>query len=211
MYCQSMVHLVEHQISEWEAIEQNLQSLGDSLLSPVPVTVPVEAQRAPVAHEPNRAPAEQERQGQAGNRQRDQQAQAQMGIRIGHLIRGLVLIYALSLPRMFYYIFAGYSLLLLTGLFDNLQRLPLRRFLSGARPSLDIQLTRLRQRLEYMQRLQDCESSPIEEEELNKMKEFLGSFERSRVPFWRRFIYQLFVMFFYSAFPACHPHSEYLS
>jgi hypothetical protein len=139
---------------------------------------------------------------------RDNQAQQQLQIRLGHLLRGLVLIYALSLPRIFYYMFVGYALLVMSGLFDKLRGTEFRQYWAGSRPSLDLQLTRLRQRMEYIQKLKSC---PPDDEDAARMREFLAQFNHHRAAYHHRFIYQLVVMFFYSAFPACHPHVEYLT
>jgi len=102
----------------------------------------------------------------------------------------------------------GYALLVLSGLLDKLRTTEFRQYLSGSRPSLDIQLTRLRQRIEYMQKLRTL---PHEDEEAVRMREFLNQFLVHRVPMLYRFIYQLFFMFFYSALPSCNPHAEYLT
>jgi len=207
LYCQSMAHLAENQSTEWEKILHHLQGIqqtAEKKSSNVTETSGIHQNEPPRAMPgPNVA--------DRAARERDDRAQAVLGMRIGHLIRGLVLIYALSLPRMFYYVFAGYSLLLLSGLLDNLHQIPFRRFLGGARPSLDLQLSRLRQRIDFAEKLRASEASPIDEAEERKMREFLSQFDQHRVPFSHRFVYQLFVMFFYSAFPACHPHSEYLT
>lgn len=207
LYSQSMLHLAEHQVTEWRSILFQLELMN---LSPARENATNHDLPGTRHHETPRAGAEPNAPDRAA-RERDERAQAQLGIRIGHLIRGLVLIYALSLPRMFYYVFAGYSLLLLSGLLDNLQQLPFRRFVGGARPSLDLQLTRLRQRQEFIEKLRNMEVSPVEEDEERKMREFLSQFDQQRVPHSHRFVYQLFVMFFYTVFPACHPHSEYLT
>ena len=207
LYCQSMVHLAEHQVVEWRNILNQLERMSCSENRDKDRNI--ERLSMP-PREPPRVAPEQNAADRAA-RERDERAQAQLGIRVGHLIRGLVLIYALSLPRMFYYVFAGYSLLLMSGLLDHLQQLPLRRLLGGARPSLDLQLTRLRQRQEFIEKLSRLDESPMDEEEQRKMHEFLSQFDNPRAPFSHRFVYQLFVMFFYSAFPACHPHSEYLT
>ena len=212
LYCQSMAHLAEHQMHEWQQILNQFESRCRLASPPARIATvqqvrgeTVENERPRERNEPV-APERVER-----DREIDERARAQMGIRVGHLIRGLVLIYALSLPRMFYYVFAGYSLLLLSGLLDNLQRLPFRRFFAGTRPSLELQLSRLRQRQEYLEKLELSESMALDEDDRKKFTEFLSTFEVHRAPFWHRFVYQLFVMFFYSAFPACHPHSEYLT
>jgi hypothetical protein len=212
LYCQSMAHLAEHQIVEWRNILSHLDSLVRDVPQSTRTDVPRQVGGDTLPHGPppeRNEPVAPERA--ARDRQNDERARAQMGMRMGHLIRGLVLIYALSLPRMFYYVFAGYSLLLLSGLLDNLQRLPFRRLFAGTRPSLELQLSRLRQRQEYIERLRVSESMPIDADEKEKICEFLSKFEDHKTPFWHRVVYQSVVMFFYSAFPACHPHSEYLT
>lgn len=136
--------------------------------------------------------------------------------RIGHLLRWSVLLIALSLPRFFYYLFSGYALLVVTGLLDALKSIQLRHYMSGSRPSLNIQLVRLRERSEALKRLLELreehrELNEEEEREVRKHEDFLATFVDPQVHYLVRFVYQLVFMFVYSAFPDCYPHSQYLA
>ena len=136
----------------------------------------------------------------------DDPARVRFRLRVAHLIRGMIFVFALGLPRVFYYVYAGYGLLVLSGLLDELQSVHVRHFITGSRPSLDLQLVRLRQRREFIQKL----SETLDEEEVLKMRDFLETFKPEK-PFHLRFMYQLFLMFFYSALPSCYPHKEFLT
>jgi hypothetical protein len=140
--------------------------------------------------------------------------------RIAHLVQIMLIMYMISLPRVFHYFFVGYALLVLSGLSEVIRTVNLRQLLGGARPSLSLQLARLRERQEslsrlaalYTQREELGTFSETEEAEVKKLEEFLASFNETadtpKLPL--RFMYQLFVMLFYSAFPECFPHSRFL-
>ena len=135
--------------------------------------------------------------------------------RLGHVIRGLILIFALGLPRMFYYFYGIYGVLVLSGAIDRLQSIHFRQYLVGSRLSLDLQLARLRLRRDTLQQVQILESKrksgeAVDESELQKHRDTMIQFTPQQ-PWIKRFLYQLPVMLVYSAFPWCHPHSEYLS
>lgn len=138
----------------------------------------------------------------------------QMRMRIAHVIRGVILIFALGLPKMFYYLYGVYGVFVLSGALEKLQSTEFRQLLTGARPSLDVQLARLRQRIDMLQKLAQIEQAIEQDEdfdsdEFRRVNEFLSSFQPSPAISWlSRFSYQLFFMFVYSALPACHPHPE---
>jgi hypothetical protein len=121
---------------------------------------------------------------------------------------------ALGMPRTLFYVYGAYSVLVLSGVTDHIQSQEFRRWFSGSRPSLDLQLSRLRQRIESLERLARMEEaalagSEVDEGELQKERDFIESFKSSK-SWTARFAYQLVFMFFYSALPSCNPHAEYL-
>ena len=208
-YCQTMVYLCETQSKEWESIADGLTRLlrpGDVPVVASPASVaaqPIVAQNAP----PEPAPAQPP--------QVEDPARAEMRLRMAHVIRGMILIFALGLPRVFYYVYGGYGVLVLSGVMNRLQSVQFRRYLTGSRPTLDLQLSRLRQRREALLHVQQMEQrqsigEDVDEAELTKHREFLQQFTHQQSWLWR-FVYQLPVMFLYSALPSCHPHSEYLT
>ena len=136
-------------------------------------------------------------------------ARAQFRLRVAHLVRGLILIFALGMPRIFYYGFGGYAIVVLSGALDYFQSAQFRQYFTGARPTLDIQLARLRQRKEYIEKLSEV-TADDDSEATTKMREFLQTFKEER-SYASRFFYQLVVMLFYSALPSCHPHGEFLT
>jgi hypothetical protein len=134
---------------------------------------------------------------------------------MGHVIRGFILIFALGLPRMLYYIYGAYGVLVLSGVMDRLQSVQIRRLLMGTRQSLDLQLARLRVRIETIEKLSELEEAQslgkeVDEEEIGKHRAYLEQFTPMK-PWFHRFMYQLPALFIYSALPWCNPHSEYLT
>jgi hypothetical protein len=223
LYCQHMVHLCATQADEWRKIrdflasqvksENVLQAKYESgepsrvinqprIVNPVPVAE-VGAPRAEQRQTPNAV-------------QPEDPARARLRMRLAHVFRGVILIFALGLPRMFYYLYGVYGVFVLSGALDKLQSAEFRRFMTGSRPSLDLQLARLRQRIEMLDKLEEIErlierDEPFDSEELRRVNEFLSSFEPSPNTSWIfRFNYQLFFMFFYSMLPGCHPNPELL-
>jgi hypothetical protein len=223
LYCQHMVHLCRTQADEWLKIR-------DFLAAQVKVenrkAVKIEEKQLSSANEqPKLRPREPEivaaiprvEQAPAPNvAQPEDPARVRLRMRLAHVIRGVILIFALGMPRMFYYLYGIYGVFVLSGALDKLQSAEFRRFLTGSRPPLELQLTRLRQRLEMLEKLEEIENlierdEPFDAEELRRINEFLSSFEPSQNTSWIfRFNYQLFFMFFYSMVPGCHPHPEFL-
>jgi len=214
-----MVHFCEVQTEEWQSIREKLITVlegiretdksrissGSSL--PQPATQhPPPTQPPPQVAIPERGPQPVV--------QREDPGRMQMRMRIAHVIRGVILIFALGLPKMFYYLYGVYGVFVLSGALDKLQSTEFRQLLTGARPSLDVQLARLRQRIDMLQKLAQIEQAIEQDEEFDsdefrRVNEFLSSFQPSPAISWlSRFSYQLFFMFIYSALPACHPHPE---
>jgi hypothetical protein len=140
---------------------------------------------------------------------------ARLRMRMAHVIRGYILIFALGLPRIFYYLYGIYGVFVLSGLLDKLQSAEFRRLLTGTRPSLDVQLARLRQRQEMFAKLEEIESlierdEEFDADEYRRVNEFLSSFNPIVHSGSVRFAYQLFFMFFLTALPSCHPDPEFL-
>jgi hypothetical protein len=154
-------------------------------------------------------------QNQAQNPPEDP-ARERIRVRMAHVLRGFILMFALGMPRMFYYLFGIYGVFVLSGAVDKLQSAEFRQFLTGSRPPLDVQLARLRQRAEMLEKLRQIEHAiefdeDFDSDELRRINEFLSTFEAPLQPTWTlRFIYQLIFLFIYSALPTCHPHQEYL-
>lgn len=189
-YSQGMLYLCQTQAADWNRIAAELGKLymvskdqgipQESQVGNAPPNIP----NAPVAEDPERV---------------------RFRMRIAHLIRGAIFIYALGMPRVFYYVFGMYAMMTMSGLLDRLTSVEFRRYWTGSRPTLDLQLVRLRQRKQYIDSL---DTSTLEEYE--KMREFLSTFRQER-PYYQRFVYQLFVMLFYSALPSCHPHPQFMT
>lgn len=206
-----MVYLCNTQATEWGKIGSELSEMlaraRSSRIKPIAAEVEVNPpERVAERNAPAPGPAAPAREDP--NRMR-------MHVRIAHAFRGLVLIFALGLPRVFYYIYGAYSILVLSGAVDRIRSAEFRALFTGSRPSLDIQLTRLRSRQEGLERLEELERAlareeAVDEEQLAREQEFMAQFNPVR-PWGHRFVYQSVVMFFYTLFPSCHPHAEYLT
>ena len=204
VYCQHMLYLSEQQAGKWSRIANDLSSLLNTRMrrrlqqggapsapasGPAP---PVAGQDVPV-EDPDRV---------------------RMRRRISHVIRGLVLMIALGMPRTFFYLYGAYSVLVLSGVTDHIQSTEFRRWFTGARAPLDLQLSRLRLRLESIDRLSRLEAAvsageEVDAEDCRIEREFIDSFKSDKS--WpARFAYQLAFMFVYSALPSCNPHAEYM-
>lgn len=220
VYCQHMVHFCETQANEWLSIREKLTGLLEntaqegSLPSKPQRPAPKPAANIRQQNPPARAARVEQRPQQEPGPNDAQGAQLRM--RLAHVIRGIILIFALGLPKMFYYLYGVYGVFVLSGALDKLQSTEFRQYLTGARPSLDVQLARLRQRSEMLQKLAEIEKAieqdeEFDAEEFRRVNEFLSSLEPAPGYSWvKRFGYQLFFLFIYSALPACHPHPEYI-
>ena len=211
VYCQHMVYLCNTQATEWGKIASDLSAMlaraRGSRMTPIAAEVQVNApERAAERNAPAPGPAAAPREDP--NRMR-------MQVRIAHAFRGLILVFALGLPRVFYYIYGVYSILVLSGAADRIRSAEFRALFTGSRPSLDIQLARLRSRQEGLERLEELQRAlargeVVDEEQLAREQEFMAQFKPAR-PWVYRFVYQSGVMFLYTLFPSCHPHAEYLT
>ena len=204
VYCQHMLYLSEQQAKEWTRIAEGLASRIDRRLRAA-----INQAKAEIPHIRAEPP-----QGAQEPAVPDDPDRARMQRRMAHVIRGVILMIALGMPRTLFYVYGAYSVLVLSGVTDHIQSQEFRRWFSGSRPSLDLQLSRLRQRIESLERLARMEEaalagSEVDEGELQKERDFIESF-KSNKSWTARFAYQLVFMFFYSALPSCNPHAEYL-
>ena len=214
VYCQHMVYLCESQAKEWSRISESLSHIllrARSSRATSSSSETAEPEAAPRLHrEGARAEGAQERPEQppAANMNH----QARMQLRIAHAIRGLVLIFALGLPRVLYYIYGGYCVLVLSGAVERMQSAEFRQLFTGSRPALELQLSRLRSRKECLERLAAAASrgEPVDEEQSVKDREFLEQFF-PRKAWIHRFLYQSVFMFVYTLLPSCHPHADFLT
>lgn len=194
-YAQGMMYFCEMQGNEWKKIQLGLKGVLAGLMDDHKnISAKSSNERSESRAQTIPAPPEDP-------------ARVRFRMRVAHLMRGLIFIFALGMPRVFYYVYGGYALIVLSGILDELQSAQVRQFFTGARPSLDIQLVRLRQRREYLERLK-TETDPEEEA---KMRDFVATFPTEGRPWGLRFLYQSVFMLFYSALPSCYPHPEYLT
>ena len=204
IYCQHMVYFCDSEAKSWESIAQKLEILAKGKGNQETVAAPRATSTNP--RNPPAQPAERN--------EFDDPVRRRMQERLGHALRGLIFIFAIGLPKIFYYIYGVYVVLVMSGVMERLQSVQFRHLLAGARPSLDLQLARLRQRKEALEKVAQLEavanSNETVDEELSKQRAFLNQFEPTRS--WiSRFFYQLPLLFVYSAFPWCHPQPEYLT
>ena len=224
-YAQHMVHLCETQADEWDRIANGLRGLLGSRAREKEEDQGEQKSRSATNSTNHSHPRPREAAQVAGAQpevqprpalpEAEDPDRARLRMRLAHIIRGLILIFALGLPRLFYYLYGVYAVFVLSGALDKLQSPEFRRLLSGSKPSLDVQLARLRQRMEMLAKLEQIESAmendePFDVDEFRRVNEFLQTFEPNERSWSSRFMYQLLFMFVYSALPACHPDPDFL-
>lgn len=205
MYSQHMVYFCDSEAKRWESIAEKLEILAKGKSNQETLAAPRAASTNP--RNPPAQPAERD--------ELDDAARRRLQERLGHALRGLIFIFAIGLPKIFYYIYGVYVVLVMSGVMERLQSVQFRQVLAGSRPSLDLQLARLRQRKEALEKVVQLEAAAnsnetLDEEELNKQRALLDQFKPNG-SWMSRFFYQLPLLFVYSAFPWCHPHPEYLT
>lgn len=224
-YAQHMMHLCETQAAAWDRLGSQLAGFvpGTALVyddpDGRPYTSPVsntsDDSSAPRKDGPGSANADQGEQARHVAPAAGDPDRARLRMRLAHIIRGLILIFALGLPRLFYYLYGMYGVFVLSGALEKLQSPEFRRILSGSKPALDVQLARLRQRIEMLTKLEDIElaienDEPFDVDEFRRINEYLQTFEPNQRSWSSRFTYQLVFMFVYSALPTCHPDPDFL-
>ena len=213
-----MVHLCESQGEEWRKIADQLSAKLHSKSENAKIdekgTDRNEKENHATIERPMTDPVQPVNPPREQMPHPEDPARARLRMRLAHVIRGVILIFALGLPRMFYYLYGVYGVFVLSGALEKLQSVEFRRYLTGSRPSLELQLSRLRQRLEMLEKLEEIErlmerDEPFDADDLRRVNEFLATFTpRDETSWLFRFNYQLFFMFFYSMLPACHPEPE---
>ena len=214
LYCQHMLALCESQASEWEIISESLSSVSLRLGASRRVENQPDSTGSSSGSDPQLGRPRIDPAGEGAPAVAEDPNRMRVQLRVAHALRGLILIFALGLPRVFYYIYGGYCILVLSGAVERMQSAEFRALFTGSRASLEIELARLRLRQETLGRLQEMEAAiareePVDEEHYVKEQEVLSQF-RPEKPWVYRFLYQSIFMFVYTLLPSCHPHREYL-